>query len=149
MLLIYEYLPNKSLDAFLFGIFWLNYIPWNNFRLTEFVLTTCFFFILILKDATRKSVLDWPIRFKIIKGLARGILYLHQDSRLMIIHRDLKASNILLDVEWCHELGKHTGKVSHLNVDGIWRRWLAGGLDLVGAKEPSRHRAPARQVSTR
>lgn len=53
----------------------------------------------ILKDPTRTSLLDWPIRFEIIVGIARGMLYLHQDSRLRVIHRDLKTSNILLDEE--------------------------------------------------
>ncbi|KAG6387370.1 hypothetical protein SASPL_152557 [Salvia splendens] len=42
-------------------------------------------------------MLEWPRRFNIINGIARGLMYLHQDSRLRVIHRDLKASNILLD----------------------------------------------------
>ncbi|CAK9161624.1 unnamed protein product [Ilex paraguariensis] len=44
-------------------------------------------------------LLGWEKRFDIILGIARGLLYLHQDSRLRIVHRDLKTSNILLDEE--------------------------------------------------
>ncbi|KAK9714797.1 hypothetical protein RND81_06G121000 [Saponaria officinalis] len=67
-LLVYELMPNKSLDALLF-------------------------------DPNQRNVLDWQKRFSIIRGICRGLLYLHRDSRLRIIHRDLKPSNILLDEE--------------------------------------------------
>ena len=50
-------------------------------------------------DTTKRANLDWQMRYKIIVGIARGILYLHEDSQLRIIHRDLKPGNILLDAE--------------------------------------------------
>lgn len=67
-LLVYEYMPNRSLDKFLF-------------------------------DPNDKRILNWSKRFQIIEGIAQGLLYLHKHSRLKVIHRDLKASNILLDGE--------------------------------------------------
>lgn len=70
--------------------------------------------IYIVLDQTRGTSLDWHKRFDIIVGIARGLLYLHRDSRLRIIHRDLKASNILLD----HEL---TPKISDFGLARMFR----------------------------
>ena len=58
-------------------------------------LTLFFFFYL---DKIGRQLLDWSKRFEIISSIARGVLYLHRDSRLKIIHRDLKTSNVLLNV---------------------------------------------------
>jgi serine/threonine protein kinase len=52
-----------------------------------------------LQDQKLSMCLDWEMRVNIILGIARGLLYLHHDSRLRIIHIDIKPSNILLDEE--------------------------------------------------
>nr|BAC83764.1 putative serine/threonine kinase [Oryza sativa Japonica Group] len=58
-----------------------------------------------LFDAEQKRKLDWAVRFKIIEGIARGLQYLHQDSQKKIVHRDMKASNILLDADMNPKIG--------------------------------------------
>ena len=101
-ILLYEYMRNKSLDTFIFGMFLnLPRTPCNCFHVTYTLYTYLMFCFAMgtLQDRTLCMLLNWEKRFDIILGIARGLLYLHQDSRLKIIHRDLKTSNILLDDE--------------------------------------------------
>uniref|UniRef100_A0ACD5XA63 Uncharacterized protein n=1 Tax=Avena sativa TaxID=4498 RepID=A0ACD5XA63_AVESA len=76
LLLVYDYMPNGSLDKYLYGG----------------------------KDDTL-DFLDWAQRFRIIKGVASGLLYIHEDFDQVIIHRDIKASNVLLDADMNGRLG--------------------------------------------
>ncbi|XP_039137066.1 L-type lectin-domain containing receptor kinase SIT2-like [Dioscorea cayenensis subsp. rotundata] len=73
LILVYEFMPNGSLDKYLFS-----------------QTTPC---------------LDWNHRFRIIKGVATGLLYLHEEWVKVVIHRDIKASNVLLDSEFNARLG--------------------------------------------
>ncbi len=57
-------------------------------------------FLVQLADLDKRRELDWGKRFRIINGIARGLQYLQEDSQLRIIHRDLKASNVLLDSDY-------------------------------------------------
>ncbi|KAL8227733.1 hypothetical protein R6Q57_015317 [Mikania cordata] len=66
--LIYEYMENNCVSRALFG-----------------------------RDKVLKTMLTWPVRLKICLGIARGLLYLHEESQLKIVHRDIKTSNVLLD----------------------------------------------------
>ncbi|GKV48271.1 hypothetical protein SLEP1_g55093 [Rubroshorea leprosula] len=97
-ILIYEFLANKSLDNFLFD-----------------------------PSPTKRAELSWAERFDIIQGIARGLLYLHRDSCLRVIHRDLKVSNILLDE-------KMNPKISDFGLARIFEgtQYLANTHKVVG-----------------
>lgn len=74
LLIVYDYIPNGSLDALIFK-------PKNNF------------------------VLTWDTRYNILKGIAAGLLYLHEEWEQVVIHRDVKSSNVLIDAELNARLG--------------------------------------------
>jgi serine/threonine protein kinase len=57
------------------------------------------FLTYLKKDPEKSKDLDWGKRFKIINGIARGLQYVHEDSQMKVIHRDLKVSNVLLDAD--------------------------------------------------
>ncbi|KAJ6362989.1 hypothetical protein OIU77_030104 [Salix suchowensis] len=73
LLLVYDYMPNGSLDKYLFD--------------------------------QPEVTLNWSQRFRVIKGVASGLFYLHEEWEQVVIHRDVKASNVLLDGEFNGRLG--------------------------------------------
>ncbi|KAJ4760264.1 Cysteine-rich receptor-like protein kinase 10 [Rhynchospora pubera] len=84
-LLVYEYVTNESLDKLLFSS-----VRGGGDESRHL--------------AVRRAELNWQRRYDVIMGIARGLLYLHEDAHTPIIHRDIKASNILLDERWCPKI---------------------------------------------
>ncbi|KAK4784526.1 hypothetical protein SAY86_018894 [Trapa natans] len=84
LLLVYDYMPNRSLDRVLFR-------RMENDRITA--------------TAVPSPVIGWDRRRKIARGLAAGLHYLHDQLETQIIHRDVKASNVMLDSDFNARLG--------------------------------------------
>ncbi|KAG0496986.1 hypothetical protein HPP92_001677 [Vanilla planifolia] len=73
LLLVYDFMPNMSLDKYIF--------------------------------CRKEDSLDWSRRFKVIRGISAGLLYLHEEWEQVVLHRDIKASNVLLDADFNGKLG--------------------------------------------
>uniref|UniRef100_A0A251VEM3 non-specific serine/threonine protein kinase n=1 Tax=Helianthus annuus TaxID=4232 RepID=A0A251VEM3_HELAN len=87
MILVYEYMENNCLSQALLGT-----------------------------NKVIKAKLTWPMRINVCKGIAQGLVYLHEESNLRIIHRDIKASNVLLDENWNAKISDFG--LAKLNDDG-------------------------------
>jgi serine/threonine protein kinase len=83
LLLVYEYMPNGSLDKYLYS---------SSSSSSS-------------SQGEISSKLSWAQRFHIIKGVASGLLYLHERWEKVVVHRDIKASNVLLDRDMNGQLG--------------------------------------------
>ena len=109
LLLIYEYMENNSLARALFGNFFFFIFKFGNYFINNLKSCTqsiyvwtwscCLISVTTANEAQEKEQLklDWSKRHKICVGIARGLAYLHGESRLKIVHRDIKATNVLLD----------------------------------------------------
>lgn len=101
-ILVYEYVENSSLDRALLGnlITLINIDVRQNSSLSDF-----HNFLYLVGMTVDTTNLNWKNRSAVSIGTARGLAYLHEELEPPIVHRDIKASNILLDSNFAPKIG--------------------------------------------